>query len=93
MTRDLLVQILSASDGIQGQSPTFSVIETHDAALYLGELGRAMAVSDIAHLVLNESYLEVQTRNDGCLYTTYEVVRAIATRRGRDRAAGKTGFG
>jgi hypothetical protein len=93
MTRDLLAQILGASEGIQGKASEFSVLETHDAALYLGELGRAMAVSDIARLVLRETYLEVQTRDSGSLYTTYDVVRAVATRKTRDRSATRTGFG
>ena len=93
MTRDLLVQILQASVGIDDGPSEFGVAETHDAALYLGELGRAMAVSDIARLVLHEAYLEVQTRNDGQLCTTYDGVRAIATRLRKDQKAGRTGFG
>ncbi len=94
MDRKTLAEILSHAPGIEHAKSRYEVAEDHRVTFYLGQLGRAMAVGEVAACVLDDAFIEIILREDGAtLWVDYDTVTAVADRTSRPAAERRPGFG
>lgn len=94
MTRDVLRKILARAPGAEQSKDHFNVSKEHHLTFYLGEPGRAMVVSDIEQVVLDdEDFVEASARETGStIYIPYDVIQAVALRPPKKSDERRAGF-
>jgi hypothetical protein len=93
MQRDTLLTILQCTPAVRLDGDRFQVNDDHDFTVYLGQPGRATAIDHVLSLALAESHLEVEARDRGTFYVTYEVVHALLDGRRKERRGTTSGVG
>jgi hypothetical protein len=91
MHRDTLLKILQRTDAVRLDNDRYQVKEDHDFTIYLGQPGRATAIDHVLSLVLAEGHVEIEARDRGTFYVTYEVIHALLNGRRKERRAGTGG--
>lgn len=94
MTRDVLRKILSRAPGAEKTKDSFAISKEHHLTFYLGEPGRAMVVSDIEQVVLDDDdFLEASAREEAStIYIPYDVIQAVALRPPKKESDRRAGF-
>jgi hypothetical protein len=94
MQRDTLLTILQRAPAVRLDGDRYLVNDDHDLTVYLGQPGRATAIDHVLSIALAEEHIEVEARDRGTLYVTYEVVHALLDGRRKERrgTAGGVGF-
>lgn len=93
MSKDVLVQMLTRVAGLQRDGSVFVAKTGHQITVYIGEPGRAMAISDVERIELREAHMEVTAKSRGTLYCSSDATFAVAD---NPEGAGRTkraGFG
>ena len=90
MQRETLQVILRRTDGVQQDGDRFRVKEERQLAVYLGQPGRAVAIEHVLSILLADAHIEIEARDRGTFYVTYDVVHALldAPRKERKGASG-----
>lgn len=80
MERSTLARILSSAAGVTAaKEDRYEVAEGHKLSFYLGEVGEAMIVRDVATCVNGEHFVTLVHREDGVsLFVEHAMIRAIA---------------
>ena len=93
MQRDTLLTILQRAEAVQADGDRYRVKDGHDLTVYLGQPGRATAIDHVLSLTLADGHIEVEARDRGTFYVTYEVVHALLDGRRKERSgSGGVGF-
>jgi len=93
MTRDVLIQVLSAAVGVEQKSDSFEVGEGHHVTFYVGQPGQAMVIGEIASGTLQEGFVEVVVRETHTTtFLDYDAVHAVATRPPKEEEKRRAGF-
>jgi hypothetical protein len=94
MQRETLLKILQRTDALRLEGDRYGVKEDHDFTVYLGQPGRATAIDHVLSLVLADGHIEVEARDRGTFYVTYEVVHALLDGRRKEKrgSGGSVGF-
>lgn len=90
MQRETLQTILRRAEGVQQDGDRYRVEEDHELTVYFGQPGRAVAIDHVLSIVLADTHLEVEARDRGTFYASYDVIHALldTRRKGRHGAAG-----
>lgn len=90
MQRETLQTILRRAQGVQQDGDRFRVKEDHQVSLYLGQPGRAVAIEHVLSIVLADTHIEIEARDRGTFYATYEAAHALldSPRKERKGASG-----
>lgn len=92
MQRETLQTILRGGDFVQQDGERFRVSDDHELTAYFGQPGRAVAIEHVLSLRLADTHIEIEARDRGTFYATYEVVHALLQTRRRERK-GTAGVG
>ena len=90
MQRETLQVILRRTDGVQQDGDRFRVKEDRQLTVFLGQPGRAVAIEHVLSILLADTHIEVEARDRGTFYATYDVVHALldSPRKERKGASG-----
>lgn len=93
MQRETLEAILNRSPGLQHVEGRFRAVDEHEVSVYIGRPGSAMALQGVLSVVLLETHAEIEVKDRGTFYTTYEALHAVLVGPRKERAArGGVGF-
>jgi hypothetical protein len=93
MQRETLQTILRRAPGMQEDGERFRVREDHEVTFYLGQPGRAVSIDHVLSVLLADTHIEIEARDRGRFYATYEVVHALLENRRKERkGAADVGF-
>ncbi len=100
MQRETLEAILGRAPGIdrkadaRDKSERFVAQDEHEISVYIGRPGTAMALQGVLSVALFETHLEIEAKDRGTFYTTYEAVHAmlVGPRKESKSARGGVGF-
>jgi hypothetical protein len=90
MQRETLQVILRRADGLAQDGDRFRVKEDRQVTIYLGQPGRAVAIEHVVSIVLADTHIEVEARERGTFYASYDTAHALldAPRKERKGASG-----
>jgi hypothetical protein len=93
MQRETLEAILNRTSGLQRAEGRYRAVDEHDVAVYIGKPGSAMALQGVLGLALLDSHVEIEVKDRGTFFTTYEALHAVLVGPRKERAArGGVGF-
>lgn len=80
MDRTTLGRILESADGVlTAKGDRYEVAEGHRISFYLGDVGEAMIVRDVATCVNGEHFVTLVHREDSVsLFVEHSLIRAVA---------------
>jgi hypothetical protein len=92
MQRETLQTILRRAAGLQQDGERFRVRDDYELTVYFGQPGRAVAIEHVLSVLLADAHIEIEARDRGTFYATYDVVHALLESRRRERK-GAAGVG
>jgi hypothetical protein len=92
MQRETLEAILNRSSGLQRLEGRWRAVDEHEVAVYVGKPGSAMALQSVLSLTLLDTHAEIEVKDRGTFYTTYEALHAVLVGPRKERA-GRGGVG
>lgn len=92
MQRETLQTILRRAKGVAQEGDRYRVKEDHQLTLYLGQPGRAVAIEHVLSITLADAHFEIEARDRGTFYATYESAHALLDSPRKERK-GATGVG
>jgi hypothetical protein len=93
MQRETLQVILRKASGVQLDGDRFRVKEDHQLTVYLGQPGRAVAIDHVVSILLSDTHLEIEARDRGTFYATYDIAHALLVAPRKERRGGASGVG
>jgi hypothetical protein len=93
MQRELLQTILERAKCVRQDGDVFRTIADQHLTVFLGQPGRSVAIDHVLSIAFAEAHLEIEARDRGTFYATYDAVHALldGTRKER-RGSGGVGF-
>jgi hypothetical protein len=93
MQRETLEAILNRTPGLQKVEGRWKAVDEHEVSVYVGKPGSAMALQGVLGVSLLDSHAEIEVKDRGTFYTTYEALHAVLVGPRKERAArGGVGF-
>ena len=93
MQRETLEAILNHTSGLQKVEGRWKAVDEHEVSVYVGKPGSAMALQGVLGVSLIDSHVEIEVKDRGTFYTTYEALHAVLVGPRKERAArGGVGF-
>ena len=93
MQRETIESILGRAGGIERKGERFVSLDEHDFSVYIGRPGSAMALQGVLSIALLETHAEIEVKDRGTFYTTYEAVHALLVGPRKEKSArGGVGF-
>ena len=93
MQRETLEAILGHSAGFSRDGGRFKAADEHEVAVYIGRPGSAMALQGVLSIVLIDTHVEIEVKDRGTFYTTYEALHAVLVGPRKERSSrGGVGF-
>ena len=93
MQRETLEAILGRSAGFSRTEGRFKAADEHEVSVYIGRPGSAMALQGVLSLSLVDSHVEIEVKDRGTFFTTYEALHAVLVGPRKERASrGGVGF-
>jgi hypothetical protein len=93
MQRETLEAILNRTSGLQKVEGRWKAVDEHEVSVYVGKPGSAMALQGVLGLSLLDGHVEIEVKDRGTFYTTYEALHAVLVGPRKERAArGGVGF-
>jgi hypothetical protein len=83
MQRETLEVILGRAPGMErksdedGKVARFTTLEAHEISVYIGRPGNALALQGVLSIALLDAHAEIEAKDRGTFYTTYEAVHAV----------------
>ena len=83
MQRETLEVILGRAPGIERKSDQaakterFNTLDEHEISVYIGRPGSALALQGVLAITLLDAHAEIEAKDRGTFYTTYEAVHAV----------------
>lgn len=88
MPRETLLRILDRAEAVRLEGDRYRVKDDHQLTLYLGQPGRATAIEHVLAVLLADTHIEVEARERGTFYVTYDSVHALLDGKRKERRAG-----
>lgn len=90
MQRETLLAILERAQGVRLDGDRHRTSDDHQLTVYVGQPGRAVAIDHVLSLFVAPSHLEIEARDRGTFYVSYEAIHALldAGKKERKGAAG-----
>ena len=88
MQRETLLAMLQRAQGARLDGDRYRTEEGHELTVYLGQPGRAVAIDHVQSITLTDSHVEIEARDRGTFYATYEVIHALLDARRRKEGRG-----
>jgi len=93
MQRETLEDILGRSSGLQRTEDRWKSVEEREVSVYVGKPGSAMALQSVLSITLLDTHAEIEVKDRGTFYTTYEALHAVLVGPRKERAIrGGEGF-
>ena len=93
MQRETLEAILGRTAGLEGGDGRWKAVEEHEVAVYIGRPGSAMALQGVMSIALLPTHAEIEVKDRGTFFTTYEALHAVLVGPRKERTArGGVGF-
>jgi len=93
MQRETLEAILNHTSGLQKVEGRWRAVDEHEVSVYIGKPGTAMALQGVLGVSLLDSHVEIEVKDRGTFFTTYEALHAVLVGPRKERAArGGVGF-
>jgi hypothetical protein len=93
MQRETLEAILNRTSGLQRTEGRYRSVDEHEVAVYIGRPGSAMALQGVLSIVLLDTHCEIEAKDRGTFFTTYESLHAVLVGPRKERASrGGVGF-
>ncbi len=93
MERPTLEAMLEAAAGIDRDGDNYTVAEGYRLSVYVGEPGRAMEVSEVVSLQLNDVFCEAASGEHNVVYfVEYNSLHGLSVRPPSGSAARRAGF-
>jgi dsDNA-specific endonuclease/ATPase MutS2 len=92
MPRETLIAILNRL-GASLEGDRYRLSEERELTVFLGQPGRAVAVDHVLSLQLSDTHVEVEGRERGTFFVTYETVHALLDGRRKERRGSGGGVG
>lgn len=93
MQRETLEAILGRTTGLQRDGARWKAVEEHEVAVYVGRPGSALALQNVLSITLLDTHVEIEAKDRGAFYTTYEAIHAVLVGPRRERSSrGGVGF-
>jgi hypothetical protein len=93
MQRETLEAILNRTSGLQKVEGRWKAVDEHEVSVYVGKPGSAMALQGVLGVSLLDSHVEIEVKDRGTFFTTYEALHAVLVGPRKERAArGGVGF-
>ena len=92
MQRETLLAILERAEGVRKDGDRLRVNDEHHVTVYVGQPGRAVAIDHVLSLFLAPTHLELEARDRGIFYVSYDAVHALLDS-GKKEKKGATGVG
>jgi hypothetical protein len=93
MQRETLEAILNRTSGLQKVEGRWKAVDEHEVSVYVGKPGSAMALQGVLGVSLVDSHVEIEVKDRGTFFTTYEALHAVLVGPRKERAArGGVGF-
>jgi hypothetical protein len=94
MQREALLAILERAEGIRVDGDRHRTAEDHQLTVYVGQPGRAVAIDHVLSLFLAPTHLELEARDRGTFYVSYDAIHALLDTGKKERkGAAGVGFG
>jgi hypothetical protein len=77
MQRETLLAILERAEGVRKDGDRLRVNDEHHVTVYVGQPGRAVAIDHVLSLFLAPTHLELEARDRGTFYVSYDAVHAL----------------
>ena len=94
MQRETLLAILQRADGVSADGDRHRTNDGHQLTVYVGQPGRAVAIDHVLSLQLAPTHIEIEARDRGTFYVSYEAVHALldAGKNEKKGAVSRAGF-
>ena len=92
MQRETLEAILNRTSGLSRAEGRYRAVEEHEVAVYVGKPGSAMALQPVIALAMLDTHVEIEVKERGTFFTTYEALHAVLVGPRKERA-GRGGVG
>jgi hypothetical protein len=93
MQRETLEAILNRTSGLTRADGRYRTAEEHEVSVYVGRPGSAMALQSVLGLALLDGHVEIEVKERGTFFTTYEALHAVLVSPRKERASrGGVGF-
>jgi hypothetical protein len=93
MQRETLEAILGRTSGLERSDGRWKSVEEHEVSAYIGRPGNAMALQGVLSIGLYDTHLELEVKDRGTFYTTYEALHAVLVGPRKERTSrGGVGF-
>lgn len=92
MQRETLEAILGRTSGLQRAEDRWKAVDEHEVAVYVGKPGSAMALQGVLSIALLDVHVEVEVKDRGTFYTTYDALHAVLVGPRKERS-GRGGVG
>jgi len=84
MPRETLIAILQCL-GASHEADRYRLKDEREVTVFLGQPGRAVAVDHVLSLRLADTHVEVEARDRGTFFVTYDSVHALLDGRRKER--------
>ena len=93
MQRETLRTIIERARCVRQDGDLYRVNPDQQLTIYLGQPGRSVAIDHVLSVTFAEAHLEIEARDRGTFYASYDAVHALldGTRKER-RGQGAVGF-
>jgi len=93
MQRETLEAILGRTSGLQRADGRWKSIDEHEVSVYIGRPGSAMALQGVLSMALLDAHVEIEVKDRGTFFTTYEALHAVLVGPRKERSVrGGVGF-
>ncbi len=93
MQRETFETILGRAAGIEKRGESFVTLDANELVVYVGRPGNALALQPVLSIALFEAHAEIEVKERGVFYTTYDVIHAVAAGPRKERSSGRGGVG
>lgn len=92
MQRETFETILTRAAGIEKRDERFVTRDENEIAVYVGRPGNALALQGVLAIALLDGHAEIEVKERGTFYTTYDAVHAVLVGPRKERS-GRGGVG
>lgn len=92
MQRETFETILGRAAGVEKRGERFVTLDENELSVFVGRPGAALSLQPVLSVALFETHIEIEVKERGIFYTTYDVIHAIAAGPRKEKS-GRSGVG